>query len=229
MGKCLFVTGTGTDVGKTYVTGLIVKALKEANYHAGYYKTALSGAVPDNDGSLIAGDAKYVADMAGLNLANAPTQVSYVYEDAVSPHLAAKISKEPVDLAKINQDFQQARAYYDLLTIEGSGGIVCPLRWDNYSKLMLTDVIKTLGLSVLVVAVAGLGTINATVLTIEYLRQMSIPIAGIILNNYHDDNLMELDNRLMIAELTHVPVLATVSPNSTELTMDINNLVNLYQ
>lgn len=55
MGKALFVTGTGTDVGKTYVTGLMVKKLKEAGRDAGYYKAALSGAEPDGEGTLIPG------------------------------------------------------------------------------------------------------------------------------------------------------------------------------
>ena len=52
MGKCLFITGTGTDIGKTYVTGLIVKKLRDAGYNGGYYKAALSGAEPDETGAL---------------------------------------------------------------------------------------------------------------------------------------------------------------------------------
>ena len=60
MGKGLFITGTGTDIGKTYVTGLIVKKLRDAGYNGGYYKAALSGAEPDEHGILQPGDALHV-------------------------------------------------------------------------------------------------------------------------------------------------------------------------
>ena len=65
MTKGLFISATGTDVGKTYVTALLVKALRQAGYEAGYYKAALSGAVPDGQ-SLVPGDAQYVCQTAGI-------------------------------------------------------------------------------------------------------------------------------------------------------------------
>ena len=89
MGKALFVTGTGTDIGKTYVTALIVKCLRDAGFAAGYYKAALSGAEVAADGTLLPGDALHVARVARLDAAD--VTVSYVYRDAVSPHLAAQI------------------------------------------------------------------------------------------------------------------------------------------
>lgn len=66
MGKKLFVTGTGTDVGKTFVSGLIVKALHDAGLSCGYYKAAMSGNVYDNNGTLVPGDAKFVKNMSGM-------------------------------------------------------------------------------------------------------------------------------------------------------------------
>ena len=99
MGKALFVTGTGTDIGKTYVTGLIVKCLRDAGFAAGYYKAALSGAEVAADGTLLPGDALHVARVAELDAAD--VTVSYVYRDAVSPHLAAQIEHRPMDFAKV--------------------------------------------------------------------------------------------------------------------------------
>ena len=87
MGKALFITGTGTDVGKTYVTGLIVKCLRDAGLSASYYKAALSGAETAEDGSLLPGDALYVRRIAGL-MEPADELVSYVYRDAVLPKAA---------------------------------------------------------------------------------------------------------------------------------------------
>ena len=66
MGKALFITGTGTDIGKTYVTGLIVKKLVDSGRQASYYKAALSGAEPGPDGGLQPGDALFVKEMAKL-------------------------------------------------------------------------------------------------------------------------------------------------------------------
>ena len=66
MSKNLFITGTGTDVGKTYVTGLIVKKLRETGYRPAYYKAGMSGNLRRADGSLIPGDADFVRTLAGL-------------------------------------------------------------------------------------------------------------------------------------------------------------------
>ena len=163
MGKSLFITGTGTDVGKTYVTALIVKKLRDSGRNAGYYKAAISGAERDGQGELLPGDALYVNETARIG-EQTSRLVSYVYPEAVSPHLAAKINSLPIDFQKVARDFQSARERYDYLTMEGSGGIVCPLRWDDQERMGMDDLVHKLGLSVLVVAHAGLGTINSTVL-----------------------------------------------------------------
>ena len=67
MAKALFVTGTGTDVGKTYISALMSKALREAGLNAAYYKAAVSGNVRRPDGTLIPGDARFVREYAGLS------------------------------------------------------------------------------------------------------------------------------------------------------------------
>ena len=228
MGKSLFITGTGTDVGKTYVTALIVKKLRDSGRNAGYYKAAISGAERDGQGNLLPGDALYVNETAGIG-EQTSRLVSYVYPEAVSPHLAAKINSLPIDFQKVARDFQSARERYDYLTLEGSGGIVCPLRWDDREHLGLDDLVHKLGLSVLVVAHAGLGTINSTVLTIEHLRLREIPVKGILLNHFHPGDLMEEDNRRMVTEMTGVPVLAVIQENAAELEMDAGVLASLYE
>ena len=84
MSKGLFVIGTGTDIGKTYVTGLLLKYLRDNGYNACYFKAALSGAVKNPDGDLIPGDAVEVLSMANLD-EDTDFVVPYVYETAVSP------------------------------------------------------------------------------------------------------------------------------------------------
>ena len=226
MGKALFVTGTGTDIGKTYVTGLIVKCLRDAGLSAGYYKAALSGAEAAADGTLLPGDALHVARVAGLDAAD--VTVSYVYRDAVSPHLAAQIEHRPMDFAKVAEDYRRAKERTDYLTVEGSGGIICPLRWDGDEHVVLDDLAVRLGLSALVVADAGLGTINAAVLTAEHLRARGIPLRGFIFNNWQG-GLMQEDNVRMVEEITGAHVLARVPHGATELPMGADALAALYE
>ena len=90
MSKKLFITGTGTDVGKTYVAGLIVKKLKESGKNAAYYKAAMSGNERNEDGSLIPGDAMYVKRISGISQ-SVDEMCPYIYEAAVSPHLASRM------------------------------------------------------------------------------------------------------------------------------------------
>ena len=226
MGKALFVTGTGTDIGKTYVTGLIVKCLRDAGLSAGYYKAALSGAEVAADGTLLPGDALHVARVAGLDAAD--VTVSYVYRDAVSPHLAAQIEHRPMDFAKVAEDYRRAKERTDYLTVEGSGGIICPLRWDDDEHVVLDDLAVRLGLAALVVADAGLGTINAAVLTAEHLHARGIPLRGFIFNNWQG-GLMQEDNVRMVEEITGARVLARVPHDAPELPMRADALAALYE
>ena len=226
MGKALFITGTGTDIGKTYVTGLIVKKIVDAGLRAGYYKAALSGAEVAVDGTLLPGDALHVARVA--HLAAEDTTVSYVYRDAVSPHLAAQIEDCPMDFDKVERDFRAAKERTEYLTVEGSGGIICPLRWDNEEHVILDDLALRLGLSALVVADAGLGTINAAVLTAEHLKMRGIPLRGFIFNNWQGGAMQE-DNVRMVEILTGARVLACVEHGAAKLPMAADALAALYQ
>ena len=145
MAKGIFVTGTGTDVGKTYVTALIVKKLADAGIHAGYYKAALSGA-----DSIEESDACYVKKIAGITQEDS-SLLSYLYQNAVSPHLAARIEGNPVDTETVKADFDRVKKEFDYVTVEGSGGIVCPIRWDEEHEILLEDIVKMLHLNTLVV------------------------------------------------------------------------------
>lgn len=226
MSKKIFVTATGTDIGKTFVTALIVKKLRDEGYNAGYYKAALSGAEVTENG-LVAGDAHYVNEVANIN-ETMDNLVSYVYKEAVSPHLASQIEGNPVEMDKVKEDFNKALLKYDYLIMEGSGGIVCPIRYDD-KKIMLEDIIKELNLSTLIIADAGLGTINNVVLTVEYLKSRNISIKGIILNRYIKNNLLHEDNKKMIELITKIPVIAVVKENDKELNINIDKLLEIYE
>ncbi|MGN0650084.1 MAG: dethiobiotin synthase [Oscillospiraceae bacterium] len=223
MNNGIFVTGTGTDVGKTYITALLLKKLRQ-RMDAVYYKAALSGA-EEIDGRLIAGDAQYVCKTADIS-GDPNDYVSYIYNTAVSPHLAAKIEGNPAELYKIKAHFDCISKKHDFVVAEGSGGIVCPIRYDN-QKIMLTDIIKTLGLDIIIVSNAALGSINSAVLTCEYARAKGINVRGFILNMFDESDTMQRDNMYMIEQLTGVKILgyAAKGGNDISLPKDIEKII----
>lgn len=227
MARSLFITGTGTDVGKTYVTGLIVKKLREAGKNPGYYKAAMSGNDRRADGTLIPGDALQVKTVSGIEQP-LEEMCPYVYETAVSPHLASRIEGNPVRMEAVEQGFRAVCEKYDYVTMEGSGGILCPICFDE-ARIQLEDIIKALHLPCLIIADAGLGTINQVVLTVEYMRARDISVKGILFNHFHPGDVMEEDNLRMCEYLTGVKVLACVQDGSSDLDMDPELLASLYE
>ena len=217
MNKNVFITATGTDIGKTYVSALIVKKMREAGLNCGYYKPVLSG-VLEKDGKLIESDCNYVVSTAKIPT-TADDCVTFWWKEAVSPHLASVRAGEEINIDKIKKDFSEKQSQYDYLLIEGAGGITCPLRLQNGEKYLLNDLIKELGASIIVVADGGLGTINSILLTVEYARQHNIKIAGIILNNFNPSSFMHQDNLKQVEYLTGIKVISTVQKNQTDINL----------
>lgn len=222
MAKGLFITGTGTDIGKTYVTALLVKTLRDAGYDVGYYKAAISGAP-----TVAESDAGFVNRYAGIG-EDEELLLSYLYQHAVSPHLAARLEGHPVEKAEILRAWARVTGTYSYITMEGSGGIICPIRHDDTAVYYLEDLISWLHLPSLIVADAGLGTINAVVLTAFYMKQKNLPVKGILLNHWKG-GVMEEDNVKMIEEITGLPVLAKVKAGDTVLDADPAVLAGLYE
>ena len=127
----------------------------------------------------------------------------------------------------VTHGFADVAADYDYITVEGSGGIVCPIRWDEEHEILLEDIVKMLHLNTMVIADAGLGMINAVVLTVEYVRNHGMDVKGIILNHYSGGAMQE-DNEKMIERLTGVPVIARVRDGDRELEVDLEVLKSLY-
>ena len=222
MGKGLFITGTDTDVGKTYVTALLVKTLRKAGFDVGYYKAAISGAP-----TVAESDAGFVNRFAGINEPE-DMILSYLYQNAVSPHLAARIEGNPVEKEVILKAWERVTKAYPYVTMEGSGGIMCPIRHDEKAVYYLEDIIRWLHLPVLVVANAGLGTINHVVTTCDYIKKRHIPVKGILLNHWKG-GIMEEDNVKMIEEITGVKVLAKIRDGDSLLDIDAEEIISLYE
>ena len=224
--KSIFITATGTDVGKTYISALLVKKMREFDLNCGYYKPALSGAIRQDDGTLLPGDCDYVIKTAGLNVSPSNC-VTYCFEEAVSPHLASARLGISIDKKVIKSEYEKQCEIYDYLVVEGAGGITCPFNMQA-KTLLLPDVIKELGTDVLLVADGGLGTINSVLLTVEYARASGLNILGIILNNFDKNDFMHIDNKKQVEVLTGVPVIATVAKGERNLKIDITKLLKIF-
>lgn len=226
MTKKIFIAGTGTEVGKTYVTGLILKKLQQSQIHAAYYKAAMSGNDRGTDGKLIPGDALFVKKVSGIEQP-LEEMCPYVYEQAVSPHLASRLEGNSVQMKNVLDNFKTVCDNYEYVTMEGSGGILCPI-CDDEEKIWLPDIIKACQLGCLLVADAGLGTINEVGLTAFYMKAQGIPLKGIIFNHFQPDNIMHNDNLKMCEFLTETKVVACVKEGDRDLDISIERLQSLY-
>lgn len=229
MTKKIFITATGTDIGKTYISGLIVKKMREIGYNCGYFKPVLSGCGID---SLvfkpIPGDCCHVVKTSGLRIEPMKC-LSYCFEDAVSPHLASKRVGVNISIDKIKSDYGELSVNYEYMVIEGAGGITCPIIINDNDTYLMWNLIKDFNTNVIVVADGGLGTINSILTTVEYAQKRDICIKGIILNNFDKDNYMHIDNKLLVEKLTGLDVIATVSKDETDLNIANEILEGLFE
>lgn len=177
MGKGIFVTGTDTGVGKTMVAGGIAAALRERGVDVGVMKPVETGCVL-KDGRCVPEDALFLKEMAQcqdeMELVN-----PYAFEEALTPALAAERAGVKIGLKRIKSAFATLLKRHEVVLVEGAGGLLVPL-WKD--KLM-ADLAGELGLPLLVVARASLGTINHTLLTLYYARREGIPVLGLVINH----------------------------------------------
>jgi len=222
MSKGVFITATGTDVGKTYISAVLVRSMLQVGNSCGYYKAAASGAA-----SFEESDAGFVMQFSGMSQEK-ESMLSYQYQRPVSPHLAARWEGSPLCMDQVRDDYGAVCQTYPYVVVEGAGGIVCPLRWDARKQILQEELVKTLSLPALVVTGAEVGSINASVLTIFYLKSKGIPIKGMILNRY-TGTAVEKDNRHMIETLTGVPILACVKEKDRTLMLSKRCLEELFE
>ncbi|MBQ7170147.1 MAG: dethiobiotin synthase [Synergistaceae bacterium] len=212
----IFIVGTGTDVGKTYVVGLMLKELLRSGVNAAYFKAAMSGNVRDSSGALIPGDALHVREVSGTTQPLSE-MCPYVYEAAYSPHLASRIEGNPVSFDTVLAGFDSLSAKYDRVIMEGSGGILCPIRLDGGREIWLEDFVKARDFGCVLVADAGLGTINAVGLTAHYMKARGMRLTGLIFNRFQPGNVLHEDNVRVCERLTGLSVIACVGENDSDI------------
>jgi len=176
MNKGIFITGTDTGVGKTYVAAGIATELKLRGVNVGVMKPAETGC-GTREGRLVPRDALRL--MRAAHVRDSLALVNpYRFKKPLAPSIAAELENKEIDPNTIVTAYRKLRSRHDVMLVEGAGGIMVPLRRD-YSFL---DLAQALGLPVVIVAKPGLGTINHTLLTIAAIRERSLSVAGIVIN-----------------------------------------------
>ncbi|MCC3868961.1 dethiobiotin synthase [Terrisporobacter mayombei] len=193
MRKGIFIIGTDTDAGKTFVTAGLTYALKQNKKDVIPYKPVQSGGN---------GDTRFYKEIADLDY-SIEEMNTYTLKEAVSPHLACKLENKKINKELILNHYKKLINSHDYVIVEGAGGIVVPLVDKEY---YIYDLIKDLNLEVVIVARAGVGTINHTVLTNEFLKTQGIKAKGIIINQYNN-KFYEDDNIKQIKELTNLEII----------------------
>lgn len=203
--KGLFITATGTEVGKTVITGALAAGLKELGLSIGVMKPMASGGVINQKGQLVSEDASFLMKAAGIDEEQRKLVNPFCFAPPLTPAVAAKVSGVQVDLSQVHQAYYQLGQLYEGLLVEGAGGMIAPL-WEEY---LVTDLMKEWVLPAIIVARPNLGTINHTVLTAAYAKQQGIPVAGVIINGWEEAKagVLEHSNLEYIERLTGLPIL----------------------
>ena len=204
MSRGIYIIGTDTEVGKTVVSAGLMHLFMKNNHRAAYFKPVASGEV-DVSGAKLSADLAFVAAVSGFS-EDPKIATPYSFADAVAPHLAARLSGRRIDPDVILKSLAELKGRYDVIVAEGAGGLAVPL---NDEGAMQYELIGSLGFPVLLVARAGLGTINHTLLTLKMAGQAGLEVRGIIINSA-GQTLIELDNIATIKKLAGVDAVFTL-------------------
>jgi len=194
----VFVTGTGTEVGKTVVAAAIARTLASEGRAVAVFKPAVTGL---EEG--VESDHELLRRASGSRQTDAEI-APYRYDPPASPHLAAALAGERIDPEVLRQAARAAGAGAEALVCEGVGGLLVPLAADY----LVRDLAVDLGLPLVVAASPGLGTINHTLLTVESARAAGLEVAAVVLTPWPErPSEVEASNRETIAALGDVEVL----------------------
>ncbi|MEW6740074.1 MAG: dethiobiotin synthase [Nitrospirota bacterium] len=228
MSRGIFITGTDTGVGKTIVSAAIIRALIKKGIRVGAMKPVETGCKKSavrKENDLIPSDGMFLKEMAGMD--DSIDLVTPIrFENPLAPMVASELEKIPVEINNIFDAYDVLSKKYDFMVVEGVGGLLVPIAKSSQQSAVssqqskkkdskayfVSDLIKDLELPVIVVARPALGTINHTLLTVNYALREGINVLGVIINfnNPPENSLAEKTNPDVLKELCPVPVIGTM-------------------
>jgi dethiobiotin synthetase len=201
--ESLFITGTDTDVGKTYVTAGLAVTLRKMDIDVGIMKPYAAG-TPQKKG-FKSEDVEILSQAAKVsdpeNLMN-----PQFFKITASPYTASKSLKVKVKVNSVLSSFKKLSKIHSMLLVEGMGGIMTPIL-KNY---FVSDLIKEMKLPVVIVTRTKIGTVNHTILTCKMCEKYKIPIKGIIINNFDSSGYQVKILKRDLESLTGIPILGTI-------------------
>lgn len=204
------MTGTGTDVGKTIASAVLLKTLSRRAYYKPYQTDAKK-----TNGRLILPDIETVCALA--NMRSEDCYNEYALSPARSPYHAAKITNASFDVARVVRTTETLMTRYETVVLEGAGGLYVPIRSDYCCIDLFAELHRAYGavFSLVLVSPAALGAINHTLLSYAALKEKGIPLTAVFLmqkekekNEADDDAAEYLKERLNDAAVIAVPFLS---------------------
>lgn len=201
--KSYFITGTDTDVGKTYVTAGLASAIKKNGIDIGIMKPFAAGikeitGYKSKDVQILSEAAQVKDDEKLIN--------PYFFPIPASPYTATQNLGIKVDIAIAMDSFKKLKMMHDFLLVEGMGGVMTPILEDYF----ITDLVKDMNLETIIVCSSRIGTVNHTLLTCKMCKNSGIKIRGIIINNL-DEHGYPLDElKRDLESLTQLPVIGII-------------------
>jgi len=217
MGSGIFVTGTDTGVGKTFLACRIARIFRDAGYRVGVMKPAESGCA-EIDGKLVPQDAVHLRDWSGCQV---PLEkiCPYILREPLAPSIAADRQGARIDIDHLLKIFNEISAAHDLMIVEGAGGLMVPL----LPSYTYADFAKLLKIPLIVVAANRLGTINHLLLTLEHASCKALTTLGYVLNDLvAEPSLAAETNRETLSTLTSAVCLGELSFHDGDWTAELH-------
>ncbi len=201
--KSIFIAGTDTDVGKTYITAGLGATLRKMGIDVGVMKPFAAGRTPQKKGYK-SEDAEILSRAAQVcdpeNLVN-----PQFFPIPASPYTAWKSLKIKPKISAVLSSFKKLSKRHDMLLVEGMGGVMTPILREYY----ITSLIREMGIPAVIVTKTRIGTVNHTIMTAKMCEKYKIPVKGIIINNF-DKGYPVKELRRDLQSLTGIPVLGSI-------------------
>ena len=201
--KSIFITGTDTDVGKTYITAGLAVTLRKMGIDVGIMKPFAAGTKQKK--GFKSEDVEILANAAQVNDPEKLVNPQF-FPIPASPYTAWKNLKIKPKINLILSSFQKLSKLHSTILVEGMGGIMTPIL-QNY---FVTDLIKEMKIPTILVTRTKIGTVNHTIMTVKMCEKYKIPIKGIIINNFDSNGYKTKELTRDLKSLTHIPILGSI-------------------